>query len=76
MTNASRRDEGELVAEIHRLYCTHCTFGTSVLEKRTTENATRVLGYSVRAASLDDREKIRRMFRAIERLLSLSLIHI
>jgi len=73
MTNPSRRDDGGLVADIDRLYCTHCTFGTSVLEKRTTENATRVLGYSVRAASITDREKIRRVFRAIERLLSYDL---
>lgn len=73
MTIPSRRDDGAPVADIYRLYCTHCTFGTSVLEKRTTENATRVLGYSVRAASITDREKIQRVFRAIERLLSYDL---
>lgn len=73
MTNPSHRDDGAPVADIYRLYCTHCTFGTSVLEKRTTENADKVLGYSVRAASLDDREKIQRVFRAIERLLSYDL---
>ena len=73
MTNPSRRDDGGLVTDIHRMYCTHCTFGTSVLEKRTTENAAKILGYSVRAASVADRDKIRRVFRSIERLLSYDL---
>ncbi len=57
---------------IHRLLCTHCTFGTSELESSTTENAGKVFGYSVRKSSLPDtdRGQVRQLFRAIERLLS------
>lgn len=60
---------------IHRLLCTHCTFGTSELEASTPENAGKVLGYSVRRSSLGDadRGQLRQLFRAVERLLSYAL---
>ena len=58
-----------------RLYCTHCTFGSSVLEVNSAENAAKVLGYSVRASSFPATEqgRLREVFRAIERLLSYEL---
>ncbi|HEX5445214.1 MAG TPA: hypothetical protein VFW87_15350, partial [Pirellulales bacterium] len=55
---------------IHQIYCTHCTYGTSVLEQREGELAERVLGYSARAASLADRNELRGYYRQIERFLS------
>jgi hypothetical protein len=60
---------------IYRLLCTHCTFGTSVLETTTTDNAAKVLGYSVRKSSLPDADRgaVRTVFRAVERLLSYQL---
>jgi hypothetical protein len=60
---------------IYRLLCTHCTFGTSVLETTTTDNAAKVLGYSVRKSSLPDADRgaVRIVFRAVERLLSYQL---
>jgi len=63
------------VPPIHRLLCTHCTFGTSELEASTPENAGKVLGYSVRRSSLGDadRGQLRQLFRAVERLLSYAL---
>ncbi len=63
------------VAVIHRLLCTHCTFGTSELETHSADNAAKVLGYSVRKSSLPDSERgqLRQVFRAVERLLSYSL---
>jgi hypothetical protein len=63
------------VADIHRLLCTHCTFGTSELETHSADNASKVLGYSVRKSSLPDSERgqLRQVFRAVERLLSYSL---
>jgi hypothetical protein len=63
------------MAAIHRLLCTHCTFGSSELEPSTAENATKVLGYSVRRSSLPepDRGPLRAAFRAVERLLSYDL---
>ncbi|HJT36662.1 MAG TPA: hypothetical protein VJ783_31860 [Pirellulales bacterium] len=54
---------------IHQIYCTHCTYGTSVLEPREGELADRVLGYSARAASLE-RNELRDYYRQIERFLS------
>jgi len=63
------------MATIHRLLCTHCTFGTSELESSSAENAGKVLGYSVRKSSLPDAERgqLRQVFRAVERLLSYGL---
>jgi hypothetical protein len=60
---------------IHRLLCTHCTFGGSELEPSTADNASKVLGYSVRRSSLSepDRGPLRTTFRAVERLLSYDL---
>jgi hypothetical protein len=60
---------------IHRLLCTHCTFGSSELESNSAENAGKVLGYSVRKSSLPDAERgqLRQVFRAVERLLSYGL---
>lgn len=63
------------MADIHRLLCTHCTFGTSELESSSGDNAGKVLGYSVRKSSLPDAERgqLRQVFRAVERLLSYAL---
>lgn len=63
------------MAAIHRLLCTHCTFGTSELESSSADNAGKVLGYSVRKSSLPDAERgqLRQVFRAVERLLSYGL---
>jgi hypothetical protein len=63
------------MAAIHRLLCTHCTFGGSELEPCTADNAAKVLGYSVRRSSLPepDRGPLRTTFRAVERLLSYDL---
>ncbi|NQW48227.1 MAG: hypothetical protein HQ464_10740, partial [Planctomycetes bacterium] len=63
------------MADIHRLLCTHCTFGTSELESSSADNAGKVLGYSVRKSSLSDgdRGQLRQVFRAVERLLSYGL---
>lgn len=63
------------MAAIHRLLCTHCTFGTSELESSSGDNAGKVLGYSVRKSSLPDAERgqLRQVFRAVERLLSYGL---
>ena len=63
------------MAAIHRLLCTHCTFGGSELEPSTADNAAKVLGYSVRRSSLPepDRGPLRTTFRAVERLLSYDL---
>lgn len=63
------------MSNFDRLYCTHCTFGTSVLETASADNASNVLGYSVRASSLPEAERgrLRQVFRAIERLLSYEL---
>jgi hypothetical protein len=63
------------MAAIHRLLCTHCTFGSSELEPSTAENGSKVLGYSVRRSSLPepDRGPLRAAFRGVERLLSYDL---
>ena len=63
------------MSDTYRLYCTHCTFGSSALEVSSTDNASKVLGYSVRATSLpaNERGRLRQVFRAIERLLSYNL---
>ena len=63
------------MSKTDRLYCTHCTFGTSALESHSADNAEKVLGYSVRASSVDDadRGRLRQLFRTVERLLSYEL---
>lgn len=63
------------MSKIERLYCTHCTFGTSALETHSADTAGKVLGYSVRASSVDDsdRGRLRQLFRTVERLLSYEL---
>jgi hypothetical protein len=63
------------MSKTDRLYCTHCTFGTSALETHSADTADKVLGYSVRASSVGDadRGRLRQLFRAVERLLSYEL---
>ncbi len=58
---------------IHQLFCTHCTYGTSALERRQGEQAQHVLGYSARASSLTDREKTLKTYRQVERFLNYRL---
>jgi hypothetical protein len=54
---------------IHQLYATHCTYGSSAIERRTTgDSRDRVLGYSARASSFSPSD-LRRHFRTIERFL-------
>jgi len=54
---------------IHQIYATHCTYGSSAIERpRTGESKDRVLGYSARASSFSQSE-LRRYFRTLERLL-------
>ncbi len=53
---------------IHQLYCTHCTYGSSALERREGELADRTLGYGVRAASIEQGQ-LRRVYQQIERSL-------
>jgi len=54
------------VSTIHQIYCTHCTHGSSALERREGELADRMLGYSARAGSLESRD-LRQYYRQIER---------
>jgi len=54
------------VGEIHQIYCTHCTHGSSALERREGELAARMLGYSARAGSLEP-AALRRAYRELER---------
>jgi hypothetical protein len=57
------------MAAIHQLYATHCTYGSSAIERRTAgDSRDRVLGYSARASSFSQSE-LRRHFRTIERYL-------
>src|SRR5947208_14012580 len=56
------------MATIQQIYCTHCTFGTSALERKQGELTNRVLGYSARAGSLPPSE-LRNYYRQIERYL-------
>jgi hypothetical protein len=53
---------------IDQIYCTHCTYGSSALERRQGELAHRPLGYSARAASIE-RGELRNVYRQIERYL-------
>ena len=54
------------MSTIHQIYCTHCTHGSSALERREGELANRMLGYSARAGSLEARH-LRRYYRQVER---------
>ncbi|MFH1265509.1 MAG: hypothetical protein ABIK89_07245, partial [Planctomycetota bacterium] len=57
------------MSTIHQIYCTHCTHGSSALERREGDLAHRMLGYSARAGSLEARH-LRRYYRQIERYVS------
>lgn len=57
---------------IHQLYCTHCTHGSSALERSQGEMAARMLGYSVRAGSLEG-DRLRQLYRQVERYISYHL---
>ena len=50
---------------IHQIYCTHCTHGSSALERREGELARRVFGYSARAASVEG-DQLRHYYAQIE----------
>lgn len=56
------------MSAIHQIYCTHCTYGNSALERREGDLAGRMLGYSARAGSVDAHE-LRRFYRQVERYL-------
>ncbi|MFO0870539.1 MAG: hypothetical protein U0935_16550 [Pirellulales bacterium] len=60
------------MSRIEQIYATHCTFGTSAIERRDGEMAERVLGYSARASSLSQTD-LRKHFRTFERYLSYAL---
>ena len=49
---------------IHQIYCTHCTFGSSALERRHGEMASQVTGWDARAGSLQGSE-LRRCYRQL-----------
>lgn len=53
---------------IEQLYCTHCTYGSSAIERREGEMADRVVGYSARASSLEVNE-LKKCYRNIERFM-------
>ena len=54
------------MSAIHQIYCTHCTHGSSALERREGELSHRMLGYSARAGSVEAVE-LRRYYRQVER---------
>ncbi len=54
------------------MYCTHCTHGSSALERRQGELAARMLGYSVRASSLEG-DALKQVHRQVERYVSYHL---
>lgn len=56
-------------APFEHILCTHCTFGSSALEAASADVAAKVLGYSARAASISDRQKLHAEFSTLERLL-------
>jgi len=58
--------------KVDQIYVTHCTYGSSAIERRTGENADNVLGYSVRASSLDKRH-IRKVYQKVDRSLTYQL---
>ncbi len=55
-----------------QMYCTHCTHGSSALERSQGELAARMLGYSVRAGSLEG-EALKQVYRQVERYVSYHL---
>ena len=61
--------------KIQRIYCTHCTYKTSLIERTSSQSGNAVVGYSVRSSSIDGTktDEIRKVFRAVERLLSYDL---
>ncbi len=61
-------ESGEVQNEINQIYATHCTYGSSAIERRQGELADRVLGYSARASSFPQSD-LRKNYRAIERYL-------
>ena len=56
------------MGDTEQLYCTHCTYGTSAIERREGEMADRVLGYNARASSLKP-DQLRQFYRAVERFM-------
>jgi len=56
------------MSTIHQIYCTHCTYGSSALERREGELARRMLGYSVRAGSAEAQD-LRHCYRQVEQYL-------
>ena len=54
------------MSTIHQMYCTHCTHGSSALQRQQGELADRMLGYSARGGSLEA-GPLRRCYRQIER---------
>ena len=55
-------------SKIDQVYGTHCTYGTSALERRVGDGADDVFGYNIRAGSLEGSE-LRTHFLAISRYL-------
>ncbi len=53
------------MSSIHQIYCTHCTHGSSALERGEGDQAERVLGYSARAASVEG-DQLRQYYAQIE----------
>lgn len=53
------------MSAIHQIYCTHCTHGSSALERREGDLAGRMLGYSARAGSLQA-AALRKCYRQVE----------
>lgn len=60
------------MSAMQQIYATHCTFGTSAIERREGEMAERVLGYSARSSSFSPAD-LRKHFRTFERYLSYNL---
>ena len=60
------------MSAMQQIYATHCTFGTSAIERREGEMAERVLGYSARSSSFSPAD-LRKHFRTFERYLSYTL---
>ncbi len=57
---------------LQQVYCTHCTYGSSALERRGGAAASQVLGYSARASSYEQAD-LKTVYRAVEFLLQYSL---
>ena len=61
------------MSQVQQLYCTHCTHGTSALDRSREDLANKVLGYSARAGSLQDIDELHRYYRQVERYLYYAL---